>query len=155
MEQVIEPTEAPGCHSFGAYHSILVKISNNLKEFTECQKYKYGKHAIFFLAGDFCQLEAIGGDCIYKNRNGICWEQALTCLVELKGTHHFNDCNDMKMIMPNTISVQDNKLWSAVVHSDPDLALAHRTIWIKGPSRAGWLKEHAAFGKKIKCDATT
>ena len=52
--------------SFAAYHSILEKISNNLKEFTECQKHIYGKLAICFL-GDFCQLEAIGGDCIYKN----------------------------------------------------------------------------------------
>ena len=85
---------------FAAYHSVLVKISENLKEFTECQKYIYGKHAICFL-GDFCQLEAIGGDCIYKNRNGIYWEQTLTCMVELKGSHRFNDCADMKTIMPN------------------------------------------------------
>jgi hypothetical protein len=56
--------------SFAAYHFILGKISNNLKEFTECQKHIYGKHAICFL-GDFCQLEAIRGDCIYKNQNGI------------------------------------------------------------------------------------
>ena len=76
--------------SFAAYNSVLGKISNNLKTFTECQEYIYGKHAICFL-GDFCQLETIGGDCIYKNRNGIFWEQALTCMVELKGTHRFND----------------------------------------------------------------
>jgi cAMP phosphodiesterase len=98
--------------SFAAYHSVLVKISDNLKEFTECQKYIYGKHAICFL-GDFCQLEAIGGDCIYKNRNGIYWEQALNCMVELKGTHRFNDCNDMKTIMPNmrngVLSKEDRK----------------------------------------------
>jgi hypothetical protein len=86
--------------SFAAYHSVLVKISENLKEFTECQKYICGKHAICFL-GDFCQLEATGGDCIYKKRNGIYWEQALNCMVELKGTHQFNNCNDMKTIMPN------------------------------------------------------
>jgi cAMP phosphodiesterase len=85
---------------FAEYHSVLVKISDNLKEFTECQKYIYGKHAICFL-GDFCQLEAIGGDCIYKNRNRIYREQALNCMVELKGTHCFNDCNDMKVMMPN------------------------------------------------------
>ena len=86
--------------SFAAYGSILGKISNNLKSFTECHEHIYGKHAICFL-GDFCQLEAIGGDCIYRNRNGIYWEQALTSMVELKGTHRFNDCPDMKMIMPN------------------------------------------------------
>jgi cAMP phosphodiesterase len=51
---------------FAAYNSVLGKISNNLKAFTECQEYIYGKHAICFL-GNFCQLEAIGGDCIHKN----------------------------------------------------------------------------------------
>jgi hypothetical protein len=42
--------------SFAAYHSVLVKISENLKEFTECQKYICGKHAICFL-GDFVNLK--------------------------------------------------------------------------------------------------
>jgi hypothetical protein len=51
---------------FVAHHSILGKISDNLKEFTECQKYMYGKHAICF-PGDLCQPDTIGGDCIYKN----------------------------------------------------------------------------------------
>jgi hypothetical protein len=66
----------------------------------------YGKHAICFLE-DFCQLEAIGGDCIYKNQDGIYWERALTCMVELKGTHH--DCDGMRMNMPN---MQDRVLSS-------------------------------------------
>ena len=30
--------------SFAAYNSVLGKISNNLKAFTECQEYIYGKH---------------------------------------------------------------------------------------------------------------
>jgi hypothetical protein len=46
------------------------------------------------------------------------------------------------------ISMQDSKLWSAVVYFGSDPALAYCTILIKGPSRA-------AFGKKIKCAATT
>jgi hypothetical protein len=86
--------------SFAAFQWTLTKISENLKSFTECRENIYGKHTICFL-GDFCQLEAIGGGCIYKYQNGIYWEQSLTCMVELKGTHHFNDCPDMKMIMPN------------------------------------------------------
>ena len=104
--------------SFAAYNSILGKISNNLKGFTECQEYIYGKHAICFL-GDFCQLEAIGGDCIYKNRNGIYWEQALNCMVELKGTHRFNGCDDMKTIMPNmrdgALSAEERKILNSRV----------------------------------------
>jgi BRCT domain type II-containing protein len=48
--------------------SLLVET---MKKFMECQtKYINGKHAICFL-GDFCHLEVIGGDCIYKNQNGI------------------------------------------------------------------------------------
>jgi hypothetical protein len=107
--------------SFAAYHSVLVKISDNLKEFTECQKYIYGKHDICFL-GDFCQLEAIGRGCIYKNRNGIYWEQALN-MVKLKGTHRFNDCNNMKTIMPNmrdgVLSTEErNTLNSCVINEN-------------------------------------
>jgi hypothetical protein len=37
--------------SFAAYHSILGKIIDHLKEFTEFQTYIYGKHAICFLGG--------------------------------------------------------------------------------------------------------
>ena len=86
--------------SFASYNKTLSTISKNLKAFTECHEYIYGKHGICFL-GDFCQLESIGGDSIYKNRNGIYWEQALNCMVELTGTHRFNDCPEMKRIMPN------------------------------------------------------
>jgi hypothetical protein len=85
--------------SFASY-KILGKMSRNLRAFTECQQHMYGKHSICFL-GDFCQLEAIGADTIYENRHGIYWEQALNCMVELTGTHRFNDCPDMKRIMPN------------------------------------------------------
>jgi hypothetical protein len=69
--------------SFAAYQSTLTKTSENLKSFTECCEHIYGKHAICFL-GDFCQLEAIGGNCIYKYQNGIYWEQALTCRLNSK-----------------------------------------------------------------------
>jgi hypothetical protein len=76
---------------------------------------------------DFCQLEAIRGNCIYKNQDGIYWEQALTGIVELKGTNRFNDCcADMKMIMPN---MQDGVL-----------------------STEEWntLNSHAIIGKEVK-----
>ena len=104
--------------SFAAYKAGLGGISKNLKSFTECHEYIYGKHAICFL-GDFCQLEAIGGDCIYRNRNGIFWEQALNCMVELKGTHRFNDCAHMKRIMPNmrdgVLSARERKILNSRV----------------------------------------
>ena len=51
---------------------------------------------------------------MYKNPNGIFWEQALTCMVELKGTHRFNACEDMKTIMPKmrdgVLSEEDRKI---------------------------------------------
>ena len=110
--------------SFAAYHTVLGKISNNLKSFTECHEYIYGKHAICFL-GDFCQLEAIGGDCLYKHRNGIFWEQALNCMVELKGTHRFNECAEMKRIMPNirdgVLSEEDRAILNSRVINGKDV----------------------------------
>ena len=110
--------------SFASYQSTLTKISENLKSFTECREHMYGKHAICFL-GDFCQLEAIGGDCIYKHRNGIYWEQALTCMVELKGTHRFNDCPHMKTIMPNmrdgVLSQKDRDILNSHVINGKDV----------------------------------
>jgi hypothetical protein len=99
--------------SFAGYNVALGGISKNLKAFTQCNEYIYGKHAICFL-GDFCQLEVIGKDYIYKYRNGIFWEQALNCMVELKGTHRFSSCSEMKRIMPNirngVLSEKDRKI---------------------------------------------
>jgi hypothetical protein len=65
-----------------------------MRQVPKILSWNYGKymslssHAFCFL-GNFCQLEVIGGDSIYKNRNGIYWEQSLTCMVELKGTVDF------------------------------------------------------------------
>ena len=111
--------------SFAAYHTVLRGISKNLRSFTQCTDDSiYGKHGICFL-GDFCQLEAIGGDLIYENRNGIYWEQALNCMVELKGTHRFNSCEDMKAIMPNMrngiLSAKDRKILNSRVINGDDV----------------------------------
>jgi hypothetical protein len=62
---------------------VLTKISANLKMFTECQEFQYGRIPICFLC-DFCQLEPIQGKCIYTNLCGLSWHQALNCMVELK-----------------------------------------------------------------------
>jgi hypothetical protein len=84
--------------SFANYKT-LENISNNLKSFTQCQTYTYGSQAICFL-GDFCQLECLAGDVIYKYRPGIFWEQSLTWMVELQGTHRYSKCPVMQDIMP-------------------------------------------------------
>ena len=78
--------------SFASYLQVLSRISSNLQHFTNCHAFQYGSIDMIFL-GDFCQLEAIGGDHIYKNvnRNKFVWERELNCLVELKGSHRFKD----------------------------------------------------------------
>jgi hypothetical protein len=48
----------------------------------------------------FCQLETIDKDVIYKQVDGIYWEQSLICLVELKGTHRYKNCPVLQRIMP-------------------------------------------------------
>ena len=104
--------------SMGGYKKVLMKMSANLKNFTECRTHIYGKHPICFL-GDFCQLEPVGEVGIYNTRNGIYWEQALNCMVELKGTHRFENCPDMKRIMPNlrngVLSEEDRKILNSRV----------------------------------------
>jgi hypothetical protein len=86
--------------SFAGYNRGLGKISMFLQHATECQDYQFGSAAICFL-GDFCQLEAIDRDVIYKVKEGIYWEQALNCMVELKGTHRYKDCPELQRIMPD------------------------------------------------------
>ena len=117
--------------SFADYDKDLAVLSSNLQMFTECHEHQFGNVAIVFL-GDFCQLESIGGNCIYKQENGIYWEQALTCMVELKGTHRYKDCPIMQEIMPawreNGLSEKHRKLLNTRVISStnelqmPDLA---------------------------------
>ena len=78
--------------SFAGYDKVLVNVSLFLENVSESpHDIKYGKKAICFL-GDFCQLEAIGQDLIYNRPGGMYWEQALNCVVELKGTHRYQDC---------------------------------------------------------------
>jgi hypothetical protein len=103
--------------SFAAYH-VLMGISQYLQKATECTEFQYGSHAICFL-GDFCQLETIDKDCIYNHVGGIYWEQSLTCLVELEGTHRYKDCPVMQRIMPTMrnegLSVADRKILNSRV----------------------------------------
>ena len=117
--------------SFADYDKDLAVLSSNLQMFTECHEHQFGNVPIAFL-GDFCQLESIGGNCIFKQENGICWEQALTCMEELKGTHRCKDCPIMQEIMTewreNGLTEEHRKrLNSRVINSKnnvkmPDLA---------------------------------
>ncbi len=84
--------------SFASYESGLGKASWFLQESSQCHEFQYGSAALCVL-GDFCQLEAIQKDLIYKNSKGIYWEQSLNCLVELKGTHRYRHCQRMGPIM--------------------------------------------------------
>lgn len=135
--------------SFASYTKVLARLSSNLQAFTECNVEPYGKIAIVFL-GDFCQLEAIQGDMIYTHENGIYWEQALTCMVELKGTHRFRNCEMMKRAMPDA---REHGL------SDGDRKLLNTRV-IGGKDRNGDIVEmpdiaatrFATFFNRTRCD---
>ena len=86
--------------SFADYKNTLTKISRNLQQFTPESTSVYGSIAMVFL-GDFCQLEAISKDCIYKHADGYLWGNALNCMVELKGTHRYAACPFLKEIIPH------------------------------------------------------
>ena len=85
--------------SFADYDKVLAKISARLQTYTECHEFTFGKIPIVFL-GDFRQLESVGGNAIYKHPNGLYWEQALNCMVELKTPHRFRNCKVLKKLMP-------------------------------------------------------
>ena len=72
----------------------MAKTSENMKNFTQCRDYEYGNMDFVFL-GDFCQLEAMNGDCLYEHPDGVYWEHEINCLVELFGNHRFKNCNYM------------------------------------------------------------
>ena len=88
--------------SFADYRNVLTKTSHNLQLFTNENEFVYGSIAMVFL-GDFCQLETISGDCIYKvgNADGYLWGGCLNCMVELKGTHRYAGCPILKQIIPH------------------------------------------------------
>ena len=110
--------------SFASYRSILGRISQNLQSFTQESSYIFGSIDICFL-GDFCQLEPFAKDPLYKHRNGVLWEQALNCMVELQGTHRFRNCENMTRIMPNmrdgVLSAEDRKILNSRVINGKDV----------------------------------
>ena len=113
--------------SFADYDRDLTKLSHNLQAYTECREHQFGKCAIVFL-GDFCQLPPVGDNCIYHHPHGIYWEQALTNMVELKGTHRYHNCNHMQRIMPElrntgTLTETDWKLLNSRVVNGRDVKL--------------------------------
>ena len=85
--------------SFLDHDRELRKLSDRLQSFTQCQEYKYGRCPIVFL-GDFRQLAPVSGTSILLSPKSLFWEHAISCMVELKGTHRFDECPTMKRIMP-------------------------------------------------------
>jgi len=84
--------------SFGGYNDLLVPLNDKLGKYTNRPDLRYGNCPIVFL-GDFCQLPTYG-EVIYEKENSVLWEQAINCMVELKGTHRFNQCPHMRRIIP-------------------------------------------------------
>ena len=85
--------------SFIPHEKGLVKLCRLMQMFTENRDYFYGSVAIAFL-GDFRQLANPGGDSILDFPDSPYWMDSLTNMVELEGTHHYNDCPILKDLMP-------------------------------------------------------
>ena len=103
--------------SMGGIKDLLEPLNDKLGKFTNRQDLRCGKSAIVFL-GDFCQLPSFG-EVICEQENGILWEQAINCMVELKGTHRFKDCPNMKRIIPgfrrHGLTAEDRELLNSWV----------------------------------------
>jgi hypothetical protein len=112
--------------SFADHDKDLAKISSRLQSYTECHQYMYGKIPIAFL-GDFRQLEAVGGNAIYKHPRSLYWDQALNCMVELKGTHRFGKCDVLPGIMSelhaNGLSDEHREIFNKRVVNGKDVSL--------------------------------
>ena len=123
---------------------ILPKISENLKSFTECTDFEYGGVAFIFL-GDFCQLEAIGGDCFYLHHSDdVYWMQELNCMVELLGGHRFKDCKFMGKICSSMRN-------GCLTKEDRDL-LNSRLVGQNGVELPDPRNTHfASFCNKLRC----
>ena len=122
--------------SMGGIKDLLEPLNDKLGKYTNRPDLRYGKCPIVFL-GDFCQLPSLG-EVIYEKENGILWEQAINCMVELKGTHRFSKCPDMKRIIPgfreHGLTNQDRELLnSRVVNGDtvklPDILKTKFASW--------------------------
>ena len=84
--------------SFMDHDKGLKKLDDRLQKFVRREGCLFGDVPIAFL-GDFRQLDAIGENGILKNPNSMCWEGALTNMVELDGKHRFRNCQTMSEIM--------------------------------------------------------
>jgi 6-pyruvoyl-tetrahydropterin synthase len=85
---------------FMKYRLDLEKLSGRLQSITECRERKpFGSMHLVFL-GDFHQLEPVGGDAIYEHKQSLFWESTLNCMVELHGTHRFQNCPVFSKLMP-------------------------------------------------------
>ena len=85
--------------SFIPHEKGLAKLSSLLQMFTEDRTFFYGSIAIAFL-GDFRQLANPGGDKILDFPESPYWMGCLTNMVELEGTHRYDDCPILKDLMP-------------------------------------------------------
>jgi hypothetical protein len=104
-----------------ATKELLVKLSDNTQALSEYHKSMYGKIPMVFW-GDFCQLEGIGGSPIFSGAPSMYWEHCLNQLVELDGTHRYNNDPDLGIAMaqarngdPTMIRAM---LTSRVIHSN-------------------------------------
>lgn len=130
--------------SFADHDRVLSRLSDHLIMFTQCTERTFGSMPIVFL-GDFCQLEAIGGNSIISHPNSVYWEQSLTSMVELKGTHRYSKCDMLQKIMPGLRDNGMSKEVRAIFQSR-----VVDGVNVKLPNIAE--TKFATFHNKNKCD---
>lgn len=133
--------------SFASYNQGLSKLNENLRCLTQCCTRTYGDVPIVFL-GDYCQLETIGGDTIFSHENSVYWEQALTSMVELKGTHRYSKCPDLQNIMPG---LRDTGMSPEALKLFNSRVVDHVNVKLPNIAEA----KFAVFHNKNRCEYNT
>jgi hypothetical protein len=115
--------------SFAGYHTALV--GTRVISCRRLQRISIRESCHVF-SWCFCQLETIDKDVIYKQVDGIYWEQSLICLVELKGTHRYKNCPVLQRIMPKMrnegLSEADRKTLNSKVIDGNNVNMQDRRI---------------------------
>jgi hypothetical protein len=68
----------------------LLRDVNHALQFVTQKRENYGGISVLF-SGDFCQLEPVGRDALYKETTLVEWHKWINTFVELKEGHRFDD----------------------------------------------------------------
>jgi hypothetical protein len=114
--------------SFAGYHTALVGTSHFLRRLQNATNFNTGKLPCVFLVilptWNYRQRR------VYKQVDGIYWEQSLNCLVELKGTHRYKNCPVLQRpkMRNEGLSEADRKILNSRVIDGNNVKMQDRRI---------------------------